>query len=49
MELYMAKVYPETIIIMGQWEISVFLRYIRIQVIDLSKGIITLMKNNHAF
>ena len=29
MELYLAKVYPETIMIMGQWKISTFLRYIR--------------------
>ena len=42
MELYLAKVYPETIIIMGQWASSAFLRYIRIQVSDLSKGISTL-------
>ena len=49
MELYLAKVYPETIMIMGRWTSSAFLRYIRIQVSDLSKGIITLMKNHHAF
>ena len=49
MELYLDKVYPETIMIMGLWASSAFLRYIRIQVSDLSKGIITLMKNNHAF
>ena len=35
--------------IMGRWASSAFLHYIRIQVSDLSKGIITLMKNNHAF
>ena len=48
MELYLAKVYPETIMIMGRWASSAFLRYIRIQVSDLSKGISTLMTNNHA-
>ena len=49
MELYPAKVYPETIMIMGRWASSAFLRYIRIQVSDISKGISTLMTNNHAF
>ena len=49
MELYMAKVYPETIMIMRRWASSAFLRYIRIQVSDLSKGISTLMPNNQAF
>ena len=48
MELYLYKVYAETIVIMGLWEISAFLRYILIQVSDLSKGIIAIMKNNHA-
>ena len=43
MELYLAKVYPETTVIMGRWASSDFLRYIRIQVSDLSKGISTLM------
>ena len=47
MELYLAKVYPETIMIVVQWEIRAFLRYIRIQFSDLSKGISTLMTNNH--
>ena len=49
MELYLDKVYPEKIMIMGRWESSAFLRYIRIQVSDLIKGISTLMTNNHAF
>ena len=49
MELFLAKVYQETITITVQWASSAFLPYIRIQVSDLSKGIITLMKNNHAF
>ena len=44
MELYLAKkVYPETIMIMGRWAISSFLRYIRIQVSNLRKGISTLI------
>ena len=49
MELYLAKVYPETITIMGRWESSAFLRYIRIQISNLRKGISTLMTKNHAF
>ena len=49
MELYLAKVYPETIMIKGRWASSAFLRCIRIQVSDISKGISTLMTNNHAF
>ena len=35
--------------IIGKWARSAFLRYIRIQVSDLGKGIRTLMTNNHAF
>ena len=34
MELYMYKVYPETIMIMGLWNSSAFQRYIIIQVSD---------------
>ena len=49
MELYLAKVYPEIVMIMGLLESSAFLQYIRIQVSDLSKGISTLMTKNHAF
>ena len=49
MEFYLAKVYPETIMFIGRWASSTFLRYIRIQVSDLSKGISTLMEKNHAF
>ena len=45
MELYLAKVYPKTVMIMGIWAISAFLRYIRIQVSDLSKVISILMTN----
>ena len=48
MELCLAKVYREKIMIMGRWASSAFLQYIRIQVSDLSKGISTLMKNNYA-
>ena len=35
MELYLAKVYPETIMIMGRWASSAFLQYIHIQVSEL--------------
>ena len=49
MELYLAKVYPETIMIMGRWASSAFLRYIHIQVSNISKSIGTLMTNNHDF
>ena len=45
MEIFLAKVYPETITIMVQWVISAFLRYVRIQVSGLSKGISTLITN----
>ena len=48
MELYLSKVYPETIMIMGRWASSAFIQYIRIQVSDLRKVISTLMSNNHA-
>ena len=48
-EIYLAKVYPETIMIMGKWSSRAFLWYIRIQVSDLSKLISTLMTDNHAF
>ena len=49
MDLYLAKAYPEKIMIMGRWASSFFLRYIHIQVSDLSKGISTLMTTNHDF
>ena len=45
MELYLEKSYPETIMIMGQWNSITFLGYIRIQISYLSKGISTLMTN----
>ena len=49
MKIYLDKVYPETIMIMGRWTSIPFLRYIHFQISDLSKGISTLMTNNHAF
>ena len=48
-ELYLAKVYPETFMIMVRWASSAFLWCIHIQFNDLGKGIITLMKNKHDF
>ena len=48
MEIYLYKVYPETIMILGRWASSAFLRYIRIQVSDLRKGISNLMTYNQA-
>ena len=35
--------------IMGWWVSNYFMRYIRIQINDLSKGIINLMTNKQAF
>ena len=49
MELFPAKFYPETIMIMGKRAINAFLRYICIQVSDLSKGISNLVTNKQAF
>ena len=48
-ELYLAKVSLKKFMIMGRWASSAFLRYIRIQFSDLSKGIITFVTNNQAF
>ena len=48
-ELYLAKVYPETRMVMGRWASSTFLRYICIQVSKLIKGNSTLMTTNQAF
>ena len=48
-ELFIARVYPETIMMMKQWSRNAFLWYIHIQVSNLSKGIITLITNNQAF
>ena len=47
--LYLAKVYPKTVMIMGRWASSAFLRYIRIQFSDFSKGVSILMTNKQAF
>ena len=49
MELYIAKARPETIMIMGQWVSSAFLRYIFVQVSEIDKGISALTTNNQAF
>ena len=49
MELYLSKVYPGTIMIMGCWSSSASLQFIHIHVSDISKGISALMTNNHAF
>ena len=48
MELFLAKVYLETIMIMGRWYSNAFLQYIRIQVSDFSKAISALMTNNQS-
>ena len=45
----MAKVCLETIIIMGQWASSAFLRYIHIQFSDINKVTSTLTKNKKSF
>ena len=49
MELYLAKLYPGIIMIMGRWVSSALLRYIRIQVNDLSRYISNLITTNHYF
>ena len=48
MELFIAKVYPEKIMIMGLWARNALLWYIRIQVSEPRKGISYLMTNKHA-
>ena len=48
-ELFLAKVYPETIMIIGKWSINAFLWYIWIKVRNLSKGIRKLMVSTKAF
>ena len=45
---YLLEIFPETIMIIGQWSSNSFLWYIRIQVSDHSKGIIDLMVSNKA-
>ena len=47
MKIYPSKLYQETIMIMERWEISAFLRYIRIHISVISRGISTRMKNNN--
>ena len=49
MELFLAIVYPETMMIIGIWSINAFLWYIGIQVRNLSKGIRDLMVSLRAF
>ena len=49
MELFLSRVYPETIIIIRWWSRNAFLRYIRIQVSDLSNGISDLMVSTQSF
>ena len=49
MEIFLTKVYPETIMIMVKWSINDFLQYILIQVRHPRKGISTLITNNQDF
>ena len=49
MELYLTKVCPETIMVMGRWSSNAYFWYIRIQISDLSKGISTLIINKQTF
>ena len=49
MELFIYKLYPETLMIMGRWSRSSFLRCIHIQVSNLSKGMSTLMTKKQSF
>ena len=49
MELFLARVYPETIMIIGRWSRNAFLQYIRIQVTNLSKVISNLMVSTRSF
>ena len=48
-ELLLARVYPETIMIIGWWSRNAFLRYNRIQVRYLSKGISNLVVSTRSF
>ena len=48
MEIFLAQVYPETTITMGRYYRKSFLRYIRIQLRNLSKGTSALMVGIHA-
>ena len=49
MELSMAWIYLETIMIFGRWSRNEFLRYLRIQVSDLNKGTGDLIVTTQAF
>ena len=49
MELFLARVYPETIMIIERWYINDFLMYIRIQASNPRKGISGLISNKKAF
>ena len=49
MEFFLAWIYPETIMVIGRRSINAFLKYIRIQVSDLSKGISDPMVDIQAF
>ena len=47
MKIFLSRVYPKTIMIIGRWSRINFLRYIRIQFSDLVKGISDLMVTTH--
>ena len=49
MKLFLEKLYPETIMIIGIWSSNVFLKYIWIQVSNISKGISDLVVSTSAF
>ena len=49
LEIFLARVYPEIIMIIGLCSRNSFLRYIRIQVSNLSKGIRDIMVSTRAF
>ena len=48
-ELFLTRVYPETIMIIGRWASNALLRYIWIQVSNLSKGISDLIVSTRGF
>ena len=48
-QLFLSRVYPKTIMIIGQWSRNAFLWYIWIQVSNLSKGISDVMVSTIAF
>ena len=49
MELFLARVYPETINIIGRCYRNAFLRYIQIKVSKIIKGIRKFMSSTRAF